>query len=71
MELLQLRYFLVAAQYQHMTKAAEHLQIAQPALSRQSTGWKQNWVFPIREKNSSIELNDEGKFPAQNGSSLF
>ena len=25
MELLQLRYFLVAAQYQHMTKAAEHL----------------------------------------------
>ena len=34
MELLQLRYFLVAAQYQHMTKAAEHLQIAQPALSQ-------------------------------------
>ena len=33
MELLQLRYFLVAAQYQHMTKAAEHLQIAQPSLS--------------------------------------
>ena len=34
MELLQLRYFLVAAQYQHMTKAAEQLQIAQPALSQ-------------------------------------
>ena len=31
MELLQLRYFLTAAEYQHMTKAAEHLQIAQPA----------------------------------------
>lgn len=34
MELLQLRYFLVAAQYQHITKAAEHLRIAQPALSQ-------------------------------------
>ena len=34
MELLQLRYFLVAAKYQHMTKAAEVLQIAQPALSQ-------------------------------------
>ena len=34
MELLQLRYFLTAAEYQHITKAAEHLQIAQPALSQ-------------------------------------
>lgn len=34
MELLQLRYFLTTAEYQHMTKAAEHLQIAQPALSQ-------------------------------------
>ena len=34
MELLQLRYFLVAAKYEHMTKAAEVLRIAQPALSQ-------------------------------------
>ena len=35
MELLQLRYFLVAARYEHMTHAAEQLHIAQPALSQQ------------------------------------
>ncbi|WNX88473.1 LysR family transcriptional regulator [Emergencia timonensis] len=34
MELLQLKYFLVTAQYQHMTKAADFLHIAQPALSQ-------------------------------------
>ena len=34
MELLQLRYFLVAARYEHMTKAADALKIAQPALSQ-------------------------------------
>ena len=39
MELLQLRYFLVAAQYQHITKAAEHL------FPSQSTGWRQSLGF--------------------------
>lgn len=34
MELLQLRYFLAAAHYQHITKAAESLHIAQPAVSQ-------------------------------------
>lgn len=34
MELLQLRYFLEVAQSQHMTKTAEKLHIAQPALTQ-------------------------------------
>ncbi len=34
MELQQLQYFLVAAQYGHITKAANSLKIAQPALSQ-------------------------------------
>ena len=34
MELQQLQYFLVAAQYEHITKAANSLKIAQPALSQ-------------------------------------
>lgn len=34
MEIQQLRYFLVAARYQHVTKAAEEIHIAQPALSQ-------------------------------------
>ena len=51
MELLQLRYFLVAAQYQHMTKAAEHLQIAQPALSQAIHRLEAELgVPPVREK---------------------
>ena len=63
MELLQLRYFLVAAQYQHMTKAAEHLQIAQPALSQAIHRLEAELGVPLFErKNRSIELNEEGKF---------
>ena len=33
MELTQLTYFLTVAQMQHMTRAAEALHIAQPALT--------------------------------------
>ena len=43
MELLQLRYFLVAAQYQHITKAAEHLRSR--LFPSQSTGWRQSLGF--------------------------
>ena len=59
MELLQLRYFLVAAQYQHMTKAAEHLQIAQPALSQAIHRLEAELGVPLFErKNRSIELKE-------------
>lgn len=34
MELLQFKYFLTAAKYQHITRAAKELNIAQPALSQ-------------------------------------
>ena len=34
MELLQFRYFMTAAKYENMTKAADELHIAQPALSQ-------------------------------------
>lgn len=34
MEILQLKYFQTIARLQHMTKAAEELQIAQPSLSK-------------------------------------
>lgn len=62
MELLQLRYFLTAAQYQHMTKAAEHLQIAQPALSQAIHRLEAELGVSLFErKNRSIVLNDAGK----------
>lgn len=63
MELLQLRYFLTAAEYQHMTKAAEHLQIAQPALSQAIHRLEAELGVPLFERKSrSIELNDAGRF---------
>ena len=34
MELLQLQYFRTVAKLEHMTKAAQQLQIAQPSLSK-------------------------------------
>lgn len=34
MEIQQFRYFLTAARYENLTKAAEDLHIAQPALSQ-------------------------------------
>ena len=62
MELLQLRYFLTAAQYEHMTKAAEQLQIAQPALSQAIHRLETELGVSLFErKNRSIELNDAGK----------
>ena len=61
MELLQLRYFLTAAEYQHMTKAAEHLQIAQPALSQAIHRLEAELGVPLFERKSrSVELNEAG-----------
>ena len=66
MELLQLRYFLVAAQYQHITKAAEHLRIAQPALSQSIHRLEAELGVPLfTRQNRSIELNEEGRFLQQ------
>ena len=62
MELLQLRYFLTAAEYQHMTKAAEHLQIAQPSLSQAIHRLEAELGIPLFERKSrSIELNEAGR----------
>ena len=43
MELLQFRYFLEAARYENLTRAADELHIAQPALYSLLCGWKMNW----------------------------
>lgn len=63
MELLQLRYFLVAAKYEHITKAAQALRIAQPALSQSIKRLETEFGVPlfIREKRA-IRLNETGKF---------
>lgn len=63
MELLQFRYFLVAARYEHMTKAADALKIAQPALSQSIKRLEQELGVSLfdREKRG-IRLNETGRF---------
>lgn len=50
MELMQLRYFLEAAEEQHMTAAAEKLHIAQPALTQAVNRLEKEIGVPLFEK---------------------
>lgn len=62
MELLQLRYFLAAAHYQHMTKAAESLHVAQPAISQSIHHLEEELGMPLFIRESrGIRLNESGK----------
>ena len=62
MDILQLKYFLVAAEYEHMTKAAHSLHIAQPALSQSIKHLEEELgVILFDRKNRSICLNASGK----------
>lgn len=62
MDILQLKYFLAAAEYEHMTKAAHSLHIAQPALSQSIKHLEEELGVPLFErKNRSIRLNASGK----------
>lgn len=62
MELLQLKYFLAAAKYEHITQAAKVLHIAQPALSQSIHRLEAELgVLLFDRKNRGITLNDMGK----------
>ncbi len=63
MEIRTLRYFLMAAREQNITRAAERLHIAQPSLSRQLIELEQELGKPlfIRGKRS-LTLTEEGVF---------
>lgn len=61
MELLQLHYFRVVAQHEHMTKAAEALNIAQPSLSKTISRLEEHVGVPLFERQGrSIKLNAYG-----------
>lgn len=63
MELLQLRYFLVTAKYEHMTKAAKALQIAQPALSQSIKRLETELHVSLFDRDKrTIRLNENGKY---------
>ncbi|GIP59714.1 LysR family transcriptional regulator [Paenibacillus sp. FSL W8-0186] len=62
MELLQLRYFRTVARMEHMTKAAEELCIAQPALSKTISRLEENVGVPLFDRHGGrIRLNAFGK----------
>ncbi|MFP5114581.1 LysR family transcriptional regulator [Bacillaceae bacterium C204] len=62
MELLQLQYFQTVARLEHMTKAAEELQIAQPSLSKTIARLEEDLGVPLFDrKNRQLRLNDYGK----------
>ena len=63
MEIQQFRYFLTAARYENLTKAADELHIAQPALSQSIKRLETELgVSLFDRKNHRIELNEQGKF---------
>ena len=62
MELLQLKYFQTVAKLEHITKAAEVLQIAQPSLSKTITRLENDLGVPLFDRhNRQIKLNHFGK----------
>ena len=66
MELQQLQYFLVAAKYEHITKAANSLHIAQPALSQSIKRLEAELGVKLFDrKKGGISLSDSGKVLVQ------
>ncbi|SFE33893.1 DNA-binding transcriptional regulator, LysR family [Paenibacillus algorifonticola] len=62
MEMLQLRYFQKVARMEHMTKAAQELQIAQPALSKTIARLEEDLGVPLFDRiGKQIRLNSLGR----------
>ncbi|CAM3156071.1 LysR family transcriptional regulator [Paenibacillus lupini] len=62
MELLQLQYFRTVARHEHMTRAAEELRIAQPALSKTISRLEEDVGVPLFDRqNRQIRLNRFGR----------
>lgn len=63
MELQKLKYFYTVAKFQHMTKAAESLSIAQPALSQAIKSLEQELEVPLfTKKGRNIVLTPYGEY---------
>lgn len=63
MELSQIRYFLDAAQTQHITKSAQRLHIAQPALTKSIHNLEKELGVPLfTRKGRNIALTRYGKY---------
>lgn len=62
MELYQLRYFLYAAQYENITKAAQELRVGQPAVSKAIKALENELQVQILERNGKrVVLTHAGR----------
>lgn len=62
MELTQLKYFQTVARYEHMSRAAAELHIAQPSLSKAISQLEQNLgVYLFERQGRQIKLNKFGR----------
>jgi len=72
MELLQLQYFQTVARLEHMTKAAEELQIAQPSLSKTIARLEEDLgVLLFDRKNRQLQLNQNGRLFLERVNRIF
>lgn len=72
MELTQLYYFFVAAQYEHITKASRALNIAQPALTQAIRRLEDELELSLFDrKGRGIVLNQYGKIVMEHASEIF
>ncbi|EFM08554.1 transcriptional regulator, LysR family [Paenibacillus curdlanolyticus YK9] len=72
MELLQLQYFQTVARLEHITKAAEELQIAQPSLSKTIARLEASIGVPLFDRQGrNIRLNPFGKVFLQRVDRIF
>ncbi len=72
MELTQLRYFLEVAKIQHVTKAAEELHVAQPAITQAIHRLENELEVPLfTSKGRNIVLTTYGKYFYENLSPLL
>lgn len=63
MEIQKLRYFYTVAEYGHVTRAAEHICIAQPALTQAIKSLERELKVPLFEKRGrNIALTEYGRF---------
>jgi LysR family transcriptional regulator, transcription activator of glutamate synthase operon len=62
MELNQLKYFMAVAEREHMTRAAEALHLAQPALTKSIRKLEKELGYPlVMKKGRNIELTAAGR----------
>jgi DNA-binding transcriptional LysR family regulator len=72
MELRHLRYFLAVADALNFSRAAEHLRVAQPALSRQIHDLEEQLGFRLFERSTSkVHATKAGRFFQQQAGKLL